>query len=240
MNPSLPNGKSDLLDRVLFDLTPDRRARVLDLTLRLGIDRDDPLWLISIAVGQLQILMEDAPNDWQHLFRSFEEELQQWTSSNLQLLENIARKAENEEILAQTAQQLTNTLLGLTTSLSELITCLHSSPNEQNNWFNALKTFQTEFTTSLEELREELSNAQNQQHSTLKKLLAKLQNSTIDFSPWLWTALACQMLIIAGLGFGLLQITHTNTRVQWLWQHQLKTECKLGVLPRSSSECQSL
>ena len=44
------NGSSDLLDRALRDLSAEQRARVLDLVIRLEIDRDDPLWLIAITL----------------------------------------------------------------------------------------------------------------------------------------------------------------------------------------------
>ena len=74
------NGKStDLLDRALRDLTAEQRARTLDLVLRLGIERDDPLFLITLAIGQLKVLVEDAPQEWNNTFHSFTSYLDAWT-----------------------------------------------------------------------------------------------------------------------------------------------------------------
>lgn len=71
------NGKTaiDLLDRVLLGKPDETKAKVLELLLRLGISPEDELFLVMIALGQLQVLVEDTPNDWQALFVKFQEEL---------------------------------------------------------------------------------------------------------------------------------------------------------------------
>ena len=71
----VPAPDSKLLDRVLQGLDASQRARVLDLVVRLGIEPDDPLFLISLATSQLQVLVEDAPKDWAELFGTFLTEL---------------------------------------------------------------------------------------------------------------------------------------------------------------------
>ena len=100
------NGSSDLLDRALRDLSAEQRARVLDLVIRLEIDRDDPLWLIAIAIGQLQVLVTDAPEDWRETFVNFQSELITWTNTHLETLEAIAKQALVAKSLAKTSNEL--------------------------------------------------------------------------------------------------------------------------------------
>jgi hypothetical protein len=122
------NHAQDLLDRVLAGRPDDVKARVLELVVRLGIDPRDELFLIMIALGQLQVLIEDSPNDWQTLFHTFQEELTQWTETHLQTLETLASKAETEDRLATTCNELVNSLTRLTSTCSELMIRLNASP----------------------------------------------------------------------------------------------------------------
>lgn len=112
---------SELLDTVLRDLTPDQRARVLELVVRLDLDQDDPLWLVAIAIGQLQVLVEDAPNDWQGLFSAFQGDLNIWTQTHLQTLEMLANRADKTADLAEYTQQLGATLQTLIAACNGLI-----------------------------------------------------------------------------------------------------------------------
>lgn len=121
------NPGQDLLDRVLAGQPADVKARVLELVVRLGIDPRDELFLIMIALGQLQCLIEDSPNDWQTLFDTFQEELSQWTDTHLETLETLARKAQTEEMLSNTCTELVSSLTRLTTTCNELIARLPTS-----------------------------------------------------------------------------------------------------------------
>jgi hypothetical protein len=104
------------------------KARVLDLVLRLGISPHDELFVIMIALNHLQLLIEDAPQDWQTLFSDFQGELEEWSKINLDTLDAIIRKAEQEQILAQTSQQLASALKDSTMYWNKLNTMLSKSP----------------------------------------------------------------------------------------------------------------
>jgi hypothetical protein len=126
------NGKiaSDLLDRVLLGKPDETKARVLELVLRLGISPEDELFLVMIALGQLQVLVEEAPRDWQTLFVEFQEELAQWSDINLETLNSLIRKAEHEQTLAEASSRLVTNLIDLTAFSKELLTRLDRLPQQ--------------------------------------------------------------------------------------------------------------
>lgn len=124
------NGKTaqDLLDRVLLGRSDETKAKVLELVLRLGISPDDELFLVMIALNHLQVLIEDAPRDWQALFIDFQGELAEWSEINLDTLNSLIRKAENEQQLANISQSLVSALINSTDSWNKLASALEKSP----------------------------------------------------------------------------------------------------------------
>ncbi|AKG24894.1 DUF6753 family protein [Calothrix sp. 336/3] len=172
----------DLLDRVLVGRDDTTKARVLDLVLRLGISPQDELFIIMIALNHLQLLIEDAPQDWQTLFVDFQQELEEWSQINLDTLDAIIRKSEQEMLLAQTAQQLVSALTTSTACWTELSTLLSKSP---------LLSRVSNQTSQLQELSAQLQSiqtTQKQQGERLNKLLATTTKSTVNrlhLPPWL-------------------------------------------------------
>ena len=72
------NGQSDKtqwLDKALEGSPPETKARVLEIILKYKIDPDNEFFMIFVALGSLQILIEQSPQDWQVLFENFQEEL---------------------------------------------------------------------------------------------------------------------------------------------------------------------
>ena len=51
-------GYLDLINSALGNRPSEVRARVLDILHQLGIDGQDEFWLLFIAFGQLQVLIE--------------------------------------------------------------------------------------------------------------------------------------------------------------------------------------
>lgn len=208
---------SDLLDRALRDLTAEQRARVLDLVTLLGIDRDDPLWLVCLAIGQLQVLVEDAPVEWKDLFIGFQEELTAWTDQNIRTLEAIAKQAETAEHLAASANALTQSLTALTRIL-----------NEQNSSSSPSHGQSGDLMLALTDLREGLSHRLDQieRNSRPMPLSPPVGTpptpTTIGNSKrWGW---------IAALVLGLATLT--------LWQEQQRTAAHLQRLQRQLEQGQ--
>jgi hypothetical protein len=112
--------RTELLDRVLDGKPAEVKARVLDLIVRMGIDPEDEFFLIFIALGQLQVLIEDSPNEWQDLFSDFQGELQSWEHSNLRTLNHLAGQVKAMERLADCVNRLIAIMTPLVKNLPEL------------------------------------------------------------------------------------------------------------------------
>jgi hypothetical protein len=82
----------------------------LNLVYRLKIDANDPLFLIMVAMGYLQTLIEDSPQEWEETFQQFKEELDEWTSIHLETLETLAKRAESEKNLSDVSSRLATLL----------------------------------------------------------------------------------------------------------------------------------
>jgi hypothetical protein len=100
----------DLLDRILEGKPDSAKARVLSLVYRLKIDANDPLFLVMTAMGYLQTLIEDSPQEWEETFAAFREELNAWTEVHLETLETLAKRAESEKNLSDVSSKLASLL----------------------------------------------------------------------------------------------------------------------------------
>jgi hypothetical protein len=61
MSSNNGNGSSSLLEQVLQDCTPAQQARALNIARQTGLEDDDPSFVIPLATGKMQVLLEDAP-----------------------------------------------------------------------------------------------------------------------------------------------------------------------------------
>ncbi|MBW4595460.1 MAG: hypothetical protein KME46_21795 [Brasilonema angustatum HA4187-MV1] len=250
MNSSnyLPNNNgngSDLLDRVLRDLTPEQRVRVLDLTLRLDIHKDDPLWLIALAIGQLQILLQDSPQDLRLLFDNVQMELEEWAEATTTVLEATLQDAKNTEVLAHGLENLLSVLATLSKLLTELATSLnqHGSQNVSSSLSMEFGHLRQEFATLLQtnstSLRDSITSQVSNQVGGILRHHSNTTSNTSD-KRLLWVSLGANALLLMGV-FSLWR-THAQTsqRIQWMWQHQQKIECAVGVMPKNSKQCKAL
>lgn len=200
------NGKTaqDLLDRVLLGKPEETKAKVLELVLRLGINPQDELFLIMIALNHLQVLIEDAPHDWQALFIEFSGELAEWSEVNRATLDSIIRKAEHEEILAKTSQQLVTSLSDLTAFSKELMKRLGNSPPLSSSSTQTLPV--REFSDQLQNI----IHTQNQVTDRLNRIQhasSQRSNTKATLPPWLLFLLA--MLTISSFyNYNLLNNIH--------------------------------
>ena len=132
-NVTATNGKrskdtrTQWLDQALEGKPPEIKARVLEIILKMGIDPENEFFVIFVALGQLQVLIEDSPNEWKHLFEKFQEELGEWATTNVETLAHLTHKAETMERLASISERLGDTLNGLATVCKGLIEQLQAS-----------------------------------------------------------------------------------------------------------------
>jgi hypothetical protein len=74
------------LNRLLEGKDADFQRRVLAVAVEHGLSTSDPLFLIMLATGQLQVLLEDKPNEFDRLF-------QRWSEAIYDHLEKAKRTA---------------------------------------------------------------------------------------------------------------------------------------------------
>ncbi len=236
----MSNGRHqlDLLDRALRDLSPEQRARALDLTLRLGVEHDDPLWLICLAIGQLQVLIEDAPTNWKETFASFSNDLEAWTATNLKVLETITHQAEAAADLAEVSKRLTDTLNELTKLLSEQnkqhLSLRQDIRNLQKR-LDSLKGAVTEQTTSIMGNLGILLSGENTRNTSI----SNLSNKALNAKP---AMIALTLLtVLNGVGIFLLWsgLQKNNQQLTWLLQKTTRMECVQGIIAKSRPECRS-
>jgi hypothetical protein len=71
---SLRQAKNEsYLNRLLEGKDADFQRRVLAIAVEHGLSTSDPLFLIMLATGQLQVLLEDKPNELDNLFKRWSE-----------------------------------------------------------------------------------------------------------------------------------------------------------------------
>jgi hypothetical protein len=71
---SLRQAKNEsYLNRLLEGKDADFQRRVLAIAVEHGLSTSDPLFLIMLATGQLQVLLEDKPNELDDLFKRWSE-----------------------------------------------------------------------------------------------------------------------------------------------------------------------
>lgn len=249
---------SDLLDRVLRDLDTEQRARVLELVVRLDIDQDDPLWLVAIAIGQLQILVEDAPTEWQELFSNFQGELNQWVKTHLETLEVVADKAELTASLSQYSKELSDVLQKLATACNGLVRRLAASEAQSQDYVSLQKRFMQQTESGFEAL----TRLGKQQHA---QLLETLSAQTLSMETALIPTnkhavrLAKMAVVLSGFALsGVLYVGWNQQRLlresaatqelmeelaeqsDWQLENVIRLACASGAKPVDSAECREL
>jgi Bacterial regulatory proteins, luxR family len=89
---SLRQAKSEsYLNRLLEGKDADFQRRILAVTVEHGLSTSDPLFLIMLATGQLQVLLEDKPAELDLLFK-------RWAEGIYDHLEKAKRTAIAEKL----------------------------------------------------------------------------------------------------------------------------------------------
>ena len=166
-----------LLDRVLATLDTEQKARALDIVLRLDIQPDDPIFAIALCIGQLQILVEDAPDEWQQLFTDFKAELNAWTATNTQALTLVAEKGLLMQRLAETSMQLSDVLQSLVTACNTLGQRLNTSQANSHTLSTAVSTSSRQMQTGFDTLTSLVKHQHGQVSQSLSSLGSGLKTA---------------------------------------------------------------
>jgi methyl-accepting chemotaxis protein len=232
------NGKStDLLDRAMRDLTAEQRARTLDMVLRLGIDRDDPLFLITLAIGQLKTLIEDAPQEWKSTLTLFTSFLEEWSKNNLKMFESAARQAEATESISEVSKELITALSALTRLLTEQSQTPQSYGRNLESLSNKFEDLQNALTHRLNAITESLET-QRSARSMSSTLTASSGNGILTGT---WNAkwlLAGLLVVLFGGLTELWQGQQRNAQtLQWLLIKATRQECVSGAVDKKAPQC---
>ncbi|MBD2354798.1 hypothetical protein H6G41_09190 [Tolypothrix sp. FACHB-123] len=98
---SKPQTPDDLLAEALRGKSDDFKRRVLDFVSKTGLSQDDPLFLVLVATGQLEVMLSDAPQTLQLLFQTWNQDL----AHNLEQVEQVAI-ARQKVAINRVAQEL--------------------------------------------------------------------------------------------------------------------------------------
>ena len=71
LNGQNSNSRTYWLDKALEGQSPEIKARVLELVLKMGIEPEDEFFVIFVGMDQLQVLLLEAPEQWQKIFSRF-------------------------------------------------------------------------------------------------------------------------------------------------------------------------
>jgi hypothetical protein len=96
-----PQTPDDLLAEALRGKSDDFKRRVLDFVSKTGLSQDDPLFLVLVATGQLEVMLSDAPQTLQLLFQTWNQDL----AHNLEQVEQVAI-ARQKVAINRAAQEL--------------------------------------------------------------------------------------------------------------------------------------
>jgi hypothetical protein len=75
--PAIPASTTSqtLLDKLIEGKSEEFKRKVLELVARTGLEPDDPLFVVLLATGRLEVLMEETPHALEALFTSWTREI---------------------------------------------------------------------------------------------------------------------------------------------------------------------
>ena len=246
--------KAAWLDQALADQPPAIRAKVLDFALKFGVEADDSdFWMLIAAVGFLHTIVESAPQEWRGLFSNFTNTLDQWTSTNQQLLQAYTIKAETDATQAELIRELALTLRALATLIHEqkqALVRLGTSSTKQNPLSSAIPQPVTQQLNAvqrqLEHLDETMAMALQEARnaSNLGQNMNKSQFAHQSRNVLLNVSASICGLLIVGIGAVSCVLLQGQLRqaeqIGWLLYKANRAECLAGIQPPDSELCQGL
>lgn len=172
LNGQNSNNRTYWLDKALEGQSPEIKARVLELVLKMGIEPEDEFFVIFVGMGQLQVLLLEAPEQWQEIFARFLLQLEGWTKTLEKKLAVLpSGTSMSEDGLKKSIVELTQICNGLKSQLQSNNQGVTQSIGTLQTKIDGLNS---SMVTALEALR-----GQKQQLGTLKFLTDRV-NGLVD------------------------------------------------------------
>ena len=243
--------KAAWLDQALADQPPTTRAKVLDFALKFGVEADDSdFWMLIAAVGFLHTIVESAPQEWRGLFDNFTNTLEQWTTTNQQLLQAYTIKAETDATQAELIRELALTLRALATLIHEqkqALARLGSTSTTQNPLSGVIPQTATLQLNAVQRQLEHLNETMVvalQRVSNLNRSPNETPPAHQSRNALLSVSASVFGLLLVGIGAVSCVLLQGQQRqaeqIQWLLYKANRAECLAGVQPPDSEVCQGL
>jgi small-conductance mechanosensitive channel len=241
----MENGKlaarTEAIDKLLRGRTSETRANVLEYMMKYGIDPENEFFIIFVALGELETLIENSPQQWRELFEQFKEVLEKWAQTNIETLKQLAHKAEVTELLAANSEKLSNSLVKLLEVCERLMNQLQESNGLLVNSLSRLQTSETELKTSVEQTRSDLSRLHSQIEVLNSLPVLQSSNSTEQKRrAWTWK----DRVLVGGIAIAVaifcclyVEQRQVSQRVQWLLEKANRQDCLTGIKKSNSPEC---
>ncbi|MEL7143379.1 MAG: DUF6753 family protein [Cyanobacteria bacterium J06576_12] len=237
-----PSGMA-MLDQALEGATAEEKARVRGVLLRFGIETDHEFYIIFVAIGQLLILVEEAPENWRALFDDVHQELKLWSQENFKSLESIKRHAQTSADLIAVLRRLLDSMKTSESRSSETRTTLSNLSRKLSSIEGSLASMQSSSSSNQRKL--------SQIGSQLETLSIEANRRELISNFSLGVAgLTVVMLLVHGwtMGWRLNQqakmierqtmlLNRQGDRIDWLLEKANKEECLNGVKPSSDPQC---
>ena len=238
--------RGEAIEQLLNGRSETIRANVLNYMVKYKMNPEHEFFMIFVALGTLETLIETSPNEWQELFKGFQGELKEWSDTNQETFHLISEKASITERLASNSESLANTLTKFLEASAEQTSRLREVNSLLTNFQSQSQTLQTK----LKNLGEKNNSQLSQLESKVHKLNSLIENQEKSHPPdlrkiWTWKdSVVFSLLTIALLAtvyFNVGQnrvVQHNNQIVQWLLYKANRQECLTGIKKPDSPECQ--
>lgn len=252
---------ADLVDRVLEGKDSDTKARVLDLIYRLRLEPTDELFLFCIAIGYLETIVTDAPDQWEQVFTNFRKNLEQWKNNHIKTLETsgeltaqIAKMTQN--LTAQTeymrslteglkimARRLENTIEQSPDAAmtSRLLKRLFEEMEEQSRTTKREMRSVSEAISTLEHHLKRLQLEQNTSNGyKIHGATSPLKPPTTS-DPTTTKGIKALLLLLLLLNGGIAWMQWRQQQVSsWLLYKANRIECQQGIVSLTSPQCTNI
>ena len=222
--------------RRLKGASTEAKARVRNVLLRFGIEPDHEFYIIFVAIGQLLILVEEAPENWRALFDDVHRELKQWSQENFKSLQSIQRHAQTSAELIAVLKQLLDSMKvseGRSSETKATLQALRLKLSSIESSLDSILASSSHNQSSLDRLSSqmnELSESANRREwiSIFSLLMTVWVAGLLVFNYWSMTRrLNVQELLVR----------RQTERIDWLLEKANREECLTGMKPASDPQC---
>lgn len=234
------------LELLLTETSPKAKASVLEWIIRFDVDVDEALFPILAALGQIEFLLKEIPQELWEIIDKHSGKLDKWTDKNLEILEKLAQKTEIEEALAKNSENLSASAIALIEVSKRLSDQLVTSNETISSSLNQLQSLPSELKKEIKEISTTIQSAIAEDERPTKNSSPSPSNGAnrtqkkLSYRLWIAAGVGA-FLFLAGMNLQQQQeIRSSSQRIQWLLEKANRNDCLAGIKPPQSPECSAL